>query len=47
VTMYCCQACGRRRPIPGQRPLSPTPRISIGCPDCERIQPHTPQGVRP
>jgi len=46
VTMYSCTVCGERKPIPGQRPLTPEPSISVGCQNCERIQTHTPQGVR-
>jgi len=46
VTMYVCTVCGERKPIPGQRPLTPEPRISVGCQACERIQTHKPQGVR-
>jgi DNA-directed RNA polymerase subunit RPC12/RpoP len=46
VTMYVCLACGKRKKIPGQAPLQPEPRISVGCPNCERIQTHKPQGVR-
>jgi len=46
VTMYACMACSERKAIPGERPLAPEPRISIGCQACERIQTHKPQGVR-
>jgi hypothetical protein len=46
VTMYRCLACGERKAIPGERPLTATPRISVGCQSCERIQTHKPQGVR-
>jgi len=46
VTAYVCAACGERKHIPGQRPLRPTPSIRVGCRACERIQRHTPQGVR-